>query len=256
LIPWIVERYQTATAYSTAGVLDLLGERSRSAKVVDATWLESTVFLNRGDHFVARPLPIEAQFSPAFGVVAADLDGDGNEDVFLSQNFQAVDGDTSRYDAGRGLLLQGDGRGSFRSVPGEESGLKIYGEQRGAAVCDYDDDGRLDLVVTQNGAETKLYRNTGAKPGLRVRMKGPATNPTGVGVVLRPISGTTTGPAREVRAGGGYWSQDSPVQVFGAVGRVSRIQVQWPRGGVTIVDVPPEAREVTIDASGKVVSSK
>jgi len=256
LIPWIVERYQTATAYSTAGVLDLLGERSRSAKVVDATWLESTVFLNRGDHFVARPLPIEAQFSPAFGVVAADLDGDGNDDIFLSQNFQAVDGDTSRYDAGRGLLLQGDGRGSFRSVPAEESGLKIYGEQRGAAVCDYDEDGRLDLVVTQNGAETKLYRNTGAKPGLRVRMKGPATNPTGVGVVLRPISGTTTGPAREVRAGGGYWSQDSPVQVFGAIGRVSKIQVQWPRGRSMTVDVPPEAREVTIDTSGKIVSSK
>jgi hypothetical protein len=256
LIPWIVERYQTATAYSTAGVLDLLGERSRSAKVLEVTWLESTIFLNRGDHFESRVLPIEAQFSPAFGVVAADLDGDGNHDVFLSQNFHAVDGDTSRYDAGRGLLLKGDGRGDFRVVPGEESGLKIYGEQRGAAVCDYDQDGRLDLVVTQNGAETKLYRNNGAQPGLRVRLKGPATNPTGVGVLLRPVSGAKTGPAHEVRAGGGYWSQDSPVQVLAAVGRIDKLQIRWPRERAVMVDVPAQAHEVTIDVSGKVVQSK
>ena len=256
LIPWILERYQTATAYSTAGILELLGERSRSAKVLEATWLESTIFLNRGDHFEARMLPIEAQFAPAFGVVAADLDGDGNEDVFLSQNFYAVDGDTSRYDAGRGLFLKGDGRGDFRAVPGEESGLKIYGEQRGAAVCDFNEDGRLDLVVTQNGAETKLYRNSGARAGLRVRLKGPATNPTGVGVRVRPIVGGKSGPAREVRSGGGHWSQDSPVQVLGAVGRIEKLEIRWPGDRAVTVDVPAQAHEVTIDPSGKIVSSK
>jgi len=62
-------------------------------------------------------------------------------------------------DAGRGLLLRGRGDGTLDAVPGQESGIAIYGEQRGCAAADFDGDGRPDLVVTQNGAETKLYRN-------------------------------------------------------------------------------------------------
>ena len=68
----------------------------------------------------------------------------------------------------------GTARGASEPVPGQESGIKVYGEQRGAALCDYDHDGRMDLVVTQNGDQTRLFHNVGAKPGLRVRLVGPA----------------------------------------------------------------------------------
>jgi hypothetical protein len=44
-------------------------------------------------------------------------------------------------------------------VPGHESGLLVYGEQRSVAAADFDRDGRTDLVITQNGAQVKLYRN-------------------------------------------------------------------------------------------------
>jgi hypothetical protein len=259
LIPWIVERFQTQTAYSTAGVEDLLGERRAAAKVLEANWLESAIFLNRGDHFDVQPLPTEAQFSPAFAVAVGDFDGDAREDVFLSQNFFAVDGETSRYDAGRGLLLSGDGRGGFRAVPGEESGIKIYGEQRGAATCDYDGDGRPDLVVSQNGAETKLYRNVRAQPGLRVALAGPAGNATGVGAILRlETSSGTLGPSREIRAGGGYWSQDSPVEVLGVsgAGAPKRLQVRWPGRAPVFTDLPANVKEVVVDPTGKIVRSK
>src|SRR5437773_5375623 len=100
----------------------------------------------------------------------------------------------------------------MQSVPGQESGLTAYGEQRGAALCDYDGDGRVDLVVAQNGAETKLFQNIGAKPGLRIRLSGPAGNPFGVGATLRLGLGQKMGPAREIHSGSGYWSQDSAVQ--------------------------------------------
>ena len=66
-------------------------------------------------------------------------------------------------------------------VPGRRSGIIVWGDQRGAAHADYDGDGRLDLVVTQNGSETKLFHNRGAAPGLRVRLQGPAGNPDGIG---------------------------------------------------------------------------
>jgi enediyne biosynthesis protein E4 len=250
--PFIAERFATYTAFGQASVAEILGERMNTARVLEAAWLDTTVLLNRGDHFEVRHFPSEAQFSPAFGLCVGDLDGDGHEDVFLGQNFSAVDGDTTRYDGGRGLWLAGDGRGSFRAVPGQESGLKIYGDQRGCALCDYDGDGRVDLVVSQNSAETKLYHNTGARPGLRVRLAGPPGNPQAVGAVLRLGDGATLGPAREIHAGSGYWSQDSAVQVLCAAFEPKQIQVRWPGGKATTSPIPPAAREIMVDVSGQV----
>ena len=248
-MPSVRERYSTHKAYAEAGVEEILA--GRKANQLEVTTLESMVFLNRGDHFEARPLPDEAQWAPAFAVCVGDYDGDGKEDVFLSQNFFALSPDIPRCDAGRGLWLRGDGQGGLSAVSGQESGIKVYGEQRGAALCDYDGDGRVDLVVTQNGAETKLYRNTGGKPGLRVRLKGPVGNPTGVGAVVRLKFGDRYGPAREVHAGSGYWSQDSAVQVLGMPERPTQVWVRWPGGQATISEVPETAGAISIDSSGR-----
>jgi hypothetical protein len=214
---------------------------------MEASWLETTVFLNRGNHFTAVVLPGEAQFAPSFGVSVADVDGDGKEDIFLSQNFFAVDGETSRYDGGRGLWLKGDGQGGFAVLPGQQSGVKVYGEQRGCALADYDGDGRVDLVVTQNGAATRLYHNIGAKPGLRVRLTGTAGNPQAIGASVRLKFGDRFGPVREIHAGSGYWSQDSVVQVLGIPEFPTEVCVRWPGGKNSTYNLPTGAGEVTID---------
>jgi len=252
-MPWVRQRYSTHAAYSEAGIEEILGERLKTAKVWEAVWLETTVFLNRGGRFEAVVLPGEAQYAPAFGVSVGDMDGDGKEDIFLSQNFFGVDEETTRYDAGRGVWLRGDGRGHFEAVAGQVSGVSVYGEGRGSALCDYDADGRVDLVVGQNGAETRLYHNLRAKPGLRVRLVGPAGNPTGVGAVVRLRFGERWGPAREVHAGSGYWSQDSAVQVLATPDPPTALWVRWPGGKTQQADVPPGAQEmnVVMDAEAK-----
>jgi hypothetical protein len=247
-LPSLREGVKTHKAYSEASVEELFGEPLKNAKVLEANWLETTVFLNRGDHFEAKPLPREAQFAPAFGVSVGDFDGDGREDIFLAQNFFATTQDASRYDGGRGLWLKGDGAGNFTPVDGRESGVKVYGEQRGCALADYDADGRVDLVVTQNGAATKLYHNVGAKPGYRVRLKGPAGNPTGIGATIRLMLGEKLGPAREIHAGGGYWSQDSAVQVMSAAEAPTRVWIRWSGGKITTKDIPSGAREIEVAA--------
>ena len=107
-------------------------------------------------------------------------------------------------------------------------------------------------MVTQNGAETKLYHNTGAKPGLRVRLQGAPGNPNGIGAQIRLIYGQRRGPAREIHAGSGYWSQDGAVQVMSTPEQPTQVWVRWPGGKVTLVETPRDAKEVTLPPSGKV----
>jgi hypothetical protein len=249
-IPFLRTRFNSHVAFGRSSLQEILADQWAAAQRLEAARLESTVFLNRGDHFEARALPIEAQMAPAFGLCAQDFDGDGHEDLFLSQNFFCTQPDTPRYDGGRGLLLRGDGQGGFAAVPGHESGLAIYGEQRGAAAGDFDHDGRVDLVVSQNGAATKLYRNTSARPGLRVRLLGTPGNADAVGAMLRLMRDGQAGPAREIHGGSGYWSQDGMVQVMSLSNHPMKLQVRWPGGAKTTADVPEGAREITLDASG------
>ena len=121
-----------------------------------------------------------------------------------------------------------------------------------AAVADYDGDGRVDLVVTQNGAPTKLYRNVGATAGLRVRLQGPPDNPTGIGAQVRPRYGEQMGPLQEIHGGSGYWSQDSSILVLGRASELTQLWVRWPGGKVMTVNVPRGARELSVDLSGAV----
>ena len=255
-LPFLKERFPSHQAFGRTGVEEVLGVYAKSAKRLAAVDFRSSVFLNRGDRFDIRPLPVEAQMAPAFAVCVADFDGDGNEDLFLSQNFFDFQPEAPRCDAGLGLCLMGDGHGGFKALSATESGIRVYGEQRGAAVCDFDGDGRVDLVVTQNGAATKLYHNAGAKPGLRVRLRGPAGNPDGVGAVWRAASRAGMGVAREIHAGSGYWSQDSAVQVIASPEPLTKLEVRWPGGRVTLSDVPAGTRELTLDEAGKIVVSK
>lgn len=250
-MPWVRERFATHQAFALAGVADVLGERFAKAAESKATTMASMIFLNRGGRFEAAPLPLQAQWSPGMGLAVADADGDGNEDIFVSQNFFAVRPEDDRLDAGRGLWLRGDGTGKFMAVAGQESGVKVYGEQRGAALADYDGDGRTDLVVTQNGAETKLYRNTAARPGLRVKLES-AGKADALGAQLRLVFGVRKGPVRELRAGAGYWSQDSLTPVLGVPEPATQLEVRWPGGKTTTSSIPQASRNIVVDVEGKV----
>jgi hypothetical protein len=245
-IPTLAAPFETYASYATASVVQVLGDALPSAKLVEAVTLLSLVLLNRGDRFEARPMPDSAQFAPAFGIVAADFDGDSHEDLFLSQNFFAVQPTTSRNDAGVGLLLLGDGKGGlFPRLP-SESGIAVFGEQRGAAAADFDHDGRVDLAVTQNCAPTRLFRNKSSPPGLRVHLRGPAHNPQGIGAGIRLRQSGRWSGVREVQCGGGYWSQNGATLVFATKDRDAEIEVRWPGGALSRASVPAGAREITV----------
>jgi len=246
-LPWVRARFPTHHAYAQADIPEILGDRLPLAQTLEIAHLPSMVFLRHNNQWEARPLPPEAQWSPVMGIVAADFNADGHEDLFLSQNFFAVRPEDARLDAGRGLLLEGDGRGGFRPLTGQESGILIYGEQRACAAADYDSDGRTDLAVAQNNGPVRLLHNVSARTGLRVRLQGPPANPSGIGGRIRVVyADGTYGPVREIQAGSGFWSQNGATQVLGWSREPVALHVVWPGGRTQTVTVPPHDRNLVI----------
>ncbi len=245
-LPGIRSRVENYEHFSGMTVDDLLGLPREGVSRLEARELRHLVLLNRGGSFEARPLPMEAQIAPAFGVAVTELDGDGREDVVLTQNLSGVPPGQGPYRAGRSLWLKGDGSGGFEALPDSVSALGVYGDGRGLAVADYDGDGRTDVAVGQHRRPTRLFRNVGAEPGLRVRLEGPPSNPNAVGASIRVVyADGSRGPAREVRAGGSHWSAHGPVQVMGLAGEPEAVWVRWPGGEESEVAVPAGAGEVT-----------
>ena len=251
-LPFLRRAAPSFEAFARSSVEDLLGAGRTGLYRASAATLLHTVFLNAGGRFEARPLPASVQIAPAFGVVVADFDRDGKEDLFLAQNYLATPQGLPRQDAGRGVLLLGDGAGGFRVLDAPQSGVEVYGDARGAAAADFDADGRWDLAVGQNGAETVIFRGQGGQPGLRVRLSAPGEPAGGTGARLRPryVDGSE-GPVREIQAGSGYWSFNGSVQVLGRAADIRALMVRWPDGTQETFEmeaVAPEAGalEVTL----------
>ena len=252
--------FQSHREYAGAGVLKLTDHHPSPTRSVTAAVLQSMVFLNRSEGFEPKPLPPEAQLSPAFGVSVGDLDGDGIDDLFLAQNFAAFPTDADRLHAGRGLWLRGLGQANFTPVKGDDAGIVMYGDQRACALADYDADGRLDLVVTQSGGRTRLFRNNKAMPGLRVRLVGGRLNPDAIGSAARLHFGqapdATSGTWREWQLGSGYGAADGLAKILATPEPPSVIEVRWASGNTTRTSLPAGLTGITLTADGKILEQK
>ncbi len=131
-LPFLEERYPTFESYARQTVADIF----RPAELADAVLkqaytLATTLARNNGDgSFTLVPLPLEAQLAPVYGILAAELDGDGTLDLLLAGNFDGVKPEIGRMSASYGLLLRGDRGGTFTPVRTVESGFLVPGQAR------------------------------------------------------------------------------------------------------------------------------
>jgi enediyne biosynthesis protein E4 len=129
-MPYLRKKYLRYAQYSGATINDIFTpEQLGAAKHYYADNMNSLVLLNKLDHqFEQKPLPPEAQFFPVNGIQYLDVNNDTHLDLLLVGNNYSTEVETGRNDAGIGLLLTGNGKGDFKTMPVTRSGFYVPGD--------------------------------------------------------------------------------------------------------------------------------
>jgi hypothetical protein len=171
-----------------------------------------------------------------FGGGLTDYDNDGWLDLFIA-NGHVYPGIENRSQGTHyrqlNLLFHNDRHGHFSNVTQSAgSGFSVPRLGRGAAFADFDNDGRIDIVVGNNDDPPSLLRNSGgANHFVNIKLIGTRTNRDAIGARVKVRSGGIT-QLREVQGGGSYLSQNDLRAHFGlgAASRIDSIEVNWPGG--------------------------
>ncbi len=155
-MPFIKDKFPTYKAFAGASLDAIYGRDQLLSSVrYKATTFASTVFLNQGGKLEAAALPLPAQVAPIRSFVVRDVDSDGHPDIVAVGNLYGAEVETTRYDAGLGLVLKGDGKGSFTTLDAARSGIRIAQDMRHVAPLKVA--GQDGLVVVSNSGPVQLY---------------------------------------------------------------------------------------------------
>ena len=198
-----------------------------------------------------------------FGCFFFDFDLDGWPDIFIANGH--IDADIQRVQpnvkyAMPPHLFRNMGKGNFVEVT-KSSGAAFAAPRvgRGAAYADFDNDGRLDLLLSTNGGAVYLFHNeptstSKANQSLRIKLVGNKSNRDGIGALVRVTSAGET-QAQMLRSGSSYLSASELVLTFGLAQRTKAetVEVRWPSGQVDHLMNVDAGQTITV-TEGKGVS--
>ncbi|MCJ8164583.1 VCBS repeat-containing protein [Pontibacter sp. E15-1] len=131
-VPSIKKKFVKYADYAGKQVNEIFSEEElKEAVVKQVNNPNSSILINGGNmKFTLEALPLEAQFSPVYGIETLDYNNDGKLDILLAGNFFDVLPELGQYDANYGLLLEGRGNGKFVVRKPKESGFFTTGQVR------------------------------------------------------------------------------------------------------------------------------
>jgi hypothetical protein len=184
-----------------------------------------------------------------FGTRLFDFDNDGDLDIHVTNghvidNVQLYHPHLSYKQ--RDLLYENVGGGKFKDIStaaGPAFALEHVG--RGSAVADFDNDGDLDIVISNLGARPYLFRNDSARQGnwLILDLSRPGAR------VLLTVGGKTQ--YRYATSVNSYLSS-SDLRLHFGLGEhttASRIEIQWPDGSTQVLEDVKSGQVVKVEAA-------
>jgi len=172
-----------------------------------------------------------------FGCLFADINLDGALDLLVANGH--IDDTVRNIRANVGYqqaphLFLNDGKGRFQDVAAQ-AGADFAKPKlgRGLATGDFDNDGDLDVLITTNGGDARLYKCDvkNGNQSIRFHLRGTKSNRDAIGATVKIFHGGLQ-QTRLIHSGSSYLSQSALDATFG-VGRMDRIEravIQWPNG--------------------------
>ncbi len=157
-LPGLKKQYLKYKSYKNQTIEDIFSpEQLKGSVHLQVYRTGSAVAMNvSGGSFQLQDLPVEAQFAPCYATLLEDYDQDGNLDILLGGNFHHAKPEIGIYAASYGLMLRGDGAGSFRGVPARESGFFIRREVRSFTLLPTD--GGMVIGVGRNDDTPAFFK--------------------------------------------------------------------------------------------------
>lgn len=157
-IPGLKKRFLRYDAYAGKTIDEIFTEEElKDISVLNATQPHSAIFYNDGKgNFTMQALPLRAQFSPVFGILVDDFNGDGVKDIITAGNFYGLKPEVGRLDASYGVTLLGTKQNTFTYDAPANSGLFIKGEVRDIKEINTKN-GKL-VIVARNNDELQIFK--------------------------------------------------------------------------------------------------
>jgi len=252
------DQHGAAQAGMGVAVGDANGDANFDILVTNFSEDFSTLYLGDGSGFFTDASDTSGVGSLTFsslswGTVLADLDNDGDEDVVIANGhiYPQVDAhpEFGLHYAQLNLLLENTGEGRFVDATDRGGpGFALRQASRGVAAGDYDNDGDLDLLITNLDEPPALLRNDSAGGSwLTVVPEVPPGHGTTVGTtVLITFGGRTL--IGDVAAGGSFMSSHEGRVHFGmgTAATADRVEVRWADGTKTVLENVAVNRFLTV----------
>ena len=186
-----------------------------------------------------------------FGLFLLDIDLDGDLDLYTANGHVQIGIEETQdgifYREPSHLFLN-DGNGIFSDIVpfiGGPLSAPIVG--RGAAYADYDNNGTLDILVTENNGPVHLIRNNNINNYLRVKIKSVNSNRDGIGTKLIAITKDNR-MIRKVKTGSSFMSHSETTITFGLGNnqKVDSLYVYWPNNKTDIFLDIQSSQEILI----------
>ena len=192
------------------------------------------------------------QLMSGWGLRFFDYDNDGDPDLFLVNGHpdDLVEMRTSRVKYKEPLLIFENTGRVFQNrsqVSGAVFAREISG--RGMATGDFDNDGDLDVLISNNGDAPLLLRNEGGNRNnwLGLQLVATKSNPTATGALISwQVGGVKR--TRLKTSGGSYLSSHDPREILGvgAANKIDSIEIRWPSGIVDKLNTVPLNKYVKV----------
>ncbi|HEY6119364.1 MAG TPA: CRTAC1 family protein [Pyrinomonadaceae bacterium] len=203
-----------------------------------------------------------SQYLSGWGVRFLDYDNDGRPDLFLvnghPDDFIEMRNPHVKYRE-QLLLFHNTGKGfeNVSAVSGSVFSKSFSG--RGMSVGDFDNDGDLDVLISNNGEAPILLRNDGGNRNhwLGLQLVATTSNPAAVGAVITwQAAGVKY--SRLKTFGGSYLASHDPREILGvgAATRMDYVEIRWPSGKVDKLTDPPIDRYLRVREGEGLISGK